>query len=238
MKDDQLIYRYITLGQFIHMVERKRIYLSKVIKWEDPQEGFLISVYINLNIKRANNSSNDAEKKDLKKLRNDFQLYKDLTFGTSWSFLNESDAMWRIYSKQSNGVQIQTTVKKLKNVIANSKVPQGWDGIRYTVGKVDYDGDDPAGLILSKLLHAFLQKDKPFEHEKEVRGLILPFENKNTNIEQPGNDVIYAPIQDDFIEAVKIDPRAENWFVEAVKSYCKKAGIEKCAKSVLYAKLI
>ncbi len=36
---DQSLYRYMSLGQFLSMIENQKLYLNKVKNWEDPWEG-------------------------------------------------------------------------------------------------------------------------------------------------------------------------------------------------------
>lgn len=94
-------------------------------------------------------------------------------FGTSWSLLLESDAMWGIYSQEKMGVQIQSSVEKLESALSRVEFPkeylviEGYFDIKYVIGKVDYNLADN----LNDLEH-FLIKKEAFKHEEEIRGLV------------------------------------------------------------------
>ncbi|OGL41557.1 MAG: hypothetical protein A2042_08580 [Candidatus Schekmanbacteria bacterium GWA2_38_11] len=246
------------------MLERKKLYLQKVCYWDDPSEG---SGYISLRQDEFIKSTG-VTGEVVDKIKSDV-AYKDsikssYPFGTSWSLLRESDAMWRIYSQDKMGVQIQTSVEKLESALSRVEFPkeyleiEDFLDIKYVVGKVDYNPADN----LNEIEH-FLIKKEAFKHEEEIRGLVKFFvtldmkryTNFNTKLntkigaffqggnypdwmEPPGKEVkiIYTSMEDDFIEAVSIDPRADDWIVETIKSYCKSKNITNVERTDLYGK--
>lgn len=254
------IYRYLSFFQLVDMLERKKLYLQKVCYWDDPSEG---SGYIDQERDRvvklgfdANTVKNDDKFKD--GIKNKFP------FGTSWSLLLESDAMWRIYSQDKMGLQIQSSVEKLENALRRVEFPkeyleiEGYFDIKYVVGKVDYNLADN----LNDLEH-FLIKKEAFKHEEEIRGLVKfsgtddPQRFANFDLQsnikisaffRGGNyppwmrpqgeevKIIYTSMKDGFIEAVRIDPRADDWIVETIKNYCKTKNIPNVERSNLYGK--
>ena len=171
-------------------------------------------------------------------------------FGTSWSLLRKSDAMWRIYSQDKMGVQIQTSWEKLESALSRVEFPkeyleiEDFLDIKYVVGKVDYNPADN----LNEIEH-FLIKKEAFKHEEEIRGLVKfsvthdpkRYINLNRKLTTTINaffqvKIIYTSMEDDFIEAVSIDPRADDWIVETIKSYCKSKNITNVERTDLYGK--
>lgn len=254
------IYRYLSFFQLINILERKQLYLQKLCYWNDPSEG---SGYISLMQDKAIKATGEnvnIVKTDVKFKDGIKSLYP---FGTSWSLLSESDAMWRIYSQDKMGVQIQTSVEKLEGALSRVEFPKEYleikdhFDIKYAVGKVNYN---PADNLSSDLEH-FLIKREAFKHEEEIRGLVKfsgiedierlaklsypPLCNfkitaffRGGNWIQPGEEVkiIYTSMEDGFIEAVMIDPRADDWIVQTIKNYCKTKNITNVKRSDLYEK--
>lgn len=62
---------------------------------------------------------------------------RESLFGQCWTLNWESDAMWRIYSPDKNGVKIRTTIKKLFESIYNA-IPTGKRNVSCFIGKVEY----------------------------------------------------------------------------------------------------
>ena len=287
VKSNEPIYKYLSFFQLVDMLENKKLYLQKVGLWDDPSEG---SGYVSFHeyvFTKATGATVDPVVSD-----DEFRksVKKRYPFGTSWSFLPESDAMWRIYSQDKMGIQIQTTVEKLEGVLSMSEFPkeqilivktqladrgcsaevlnryseiERYFDMKYVVGRVVYSPTDNRNNItfdqsdlngsLSEHAHfeEFLKKREAFKHEEEVRGLVNFFSD---NINSRGNslscqwtieDIMialtkekksHAPIDNNFIEAVKIDPRADDWVVQTIKSYCESKKITNVERSDLYGK--
>ena len=161
-----------------------------------------------------------------------FPLYSfhENLYGQCWSLVQESDAMWRIYSPGRTGVQIATTVEKFK-LIGGIK--------RSYLGKVMYF--QTISDLLEKVKAAShkspfddaLYKRIAFDHEREVRFLahgdyLCEFEPEWTHVSLPVDPSM-------FIEGVTIDPRADDWYVNAITGYCERLGLAvKPVKSSLY----
>ncbi len=228
------------LGQFIHLIEKKRLPLVKtILGWEDPCEGILFETILDAFCSYfAENEKVEPAltKKETKKWTN---FKKQFVYGSSWTTLPESDAMWRIYSPNKQGVKIQSTVGKLKNSIQNLTLPTDWQEVHYSIGRVTYNGFDPIDFdvegFLSAYPHVFMYKRRPFQHEEEIRAILYRKIDEGQAYPQDFN-VIYAPTQDNFIESVSIDPRSPEWLIEAVSHYCKRNGVSNCEASTLYSK--
>lgn len=114
-KEDH-IYKYIPLKYVLMMVGNKQLLMNKVNSWEDPYENFFY-------------------KEDFKMPDGRQVSALDLTngiFGQSWTLLEESDAMWRIYSQNKDAIKIKTTAEKLFNIII--RMMHVW--LRHTLEKL------------------------------------------------------------------------------------------------------
>lgn len=83
---------------------------------------------------------------------------------------NESDAMWRLYLTNNNGIAISTTVQNLYDSLIATEQNIGSSRIRYIdyeVGQWYHETDYPH--INYNFLIPLFHKRKEFEHEKEFR---------------------------------------------------------------------
>ncbi|MDW7673638.1 MAG: DUF2971 domain-containing protein [Bacillota bacterium] len=200
---DTKLYRYMSLAQFISFVEGKKINLTNIGKWPDKWEAALNK----LPIVAENGEVNYPL----------YDLYQEM-YGQCWSLNSESDAMWRIYSPKKQGILIGTTTEKFRKI----------DKLSYGVlGKVKYYSDIKEVLKYLGDNHGLsggLVKRTAFEYENEVRLLTLRKFINDSDKEGPYINIPLEPT--DFIEDIIIDPRASQWLVEAITSYCKRVGFK------------
>lgn len=219
LNNETKLYRYISLSQFISFVESKHTYLSMIKGWADTWE---------LPTSKLPLLDDNGELK--------FPLWSisDEMFGQAWSLLGESDALWRIYSSQEEGLMIRTTVEKFLKIK---------DIKRGMLAPVIYYRDLQAGIeklstmtdYVEPFAEAFLKREA-FEHEKEVRLVTMNDERcLGVRLEKPSHiHIKLDPFV--FIDNITIDPRADGWYVDTLQRYCKRAGFEiEPKKSALYS---
>lgn len=214
------LFRYISLAQFISLIENRKLYLKKVKLWDDPWEA-------------PDNQLPFA--KDDGSLINSESLIAASTVGQCWTYEKDSDAMWRIYSSDRQGIMIETVTKEF-NLINNLR--------HASLSKVVYFNKknyiEKRKEIQKNTTYSFAGdmalKREAFRHENEVRLLVCLQDYQNEikdiwDIPVVGFDV--RP--EDFIKSITIDPRADNWFVETMIKYCNSKNL-KCPieKSSLY----
>lgn len=107
---DAPIYKYIPFKYLKLMIQNSNLYFGRVSSWEDVYENWFLKEQMVLP---------SGEKGSAKELIPG-------VFGQSWTLQEESDAMWRIYSRldrtlhdylDDTAVRIKTTARKLYNVI-------------------------------------------------------------------------------------------------------------------------
>ena len=202
---DAPIYKYIPFKYLKLMIQNSSLYFGKVSSWEDVYENWFLKEQMVLPSGEKGSATDLIQG----------------VFGQSWTLQEESDAMWRIYSKldrtlhdylDDTAVRIKTTARKLYNVIyANDE-----DFNTSYIGAVKYlsqndflkmqDSLSPLNpLDLSEVLvKSYFFKRAPFEHEKEVRPILI-YSPKHENF---GKDGVSFDIDfDNLIDEMVTDPR-------------------------------
>jgi hypothetical protein len=207
------LYRCIGLGDFLHICETGKMALRKILKWEDPYENLVYKITVTM--------GNQSEPF--------FPKYEHF-YGQCWSEQKESDAMWRIYSPNKDGLIIATTIEEI------IKLEFYKDALLSRVIYFDYPKTLFKDLVYpSHETGSAFVKRKAFEHEKEVRIVaesenILNFSDKNGFYEFSVN-----PKQ--FIKGIWLDPRCDDRAIDTLRSYTSKLGIIPIPeKSKLYDK--
>lgn len=202
---DTSIYKYIPFKYLKLMIQNSNLYFGRVSSWEDVYENWFLKEQMVLP---------SGEKGSAKELIPG-------VFGQSWTLQEESDAMWRIYSRldrtlhdylDDTAVRIKTTARKLYNVIyANDEnFNTSYIGAVKYLSQNDFlkmqDSLSPLNpLDLSEVfVKSYFFKRAPFEHEKEVRPILI-YSPKHENF---GKDGVSFDIDfDNLIDEMVTDPR-------------------------------
>lgn len=221
INEDDHLYRYMSLAQFISLVENKMLFLRKVKLWDDPWEAPDDQIPI-------------IDEKGKERLSE--SLITSSTVGQCWTYEKDSDAMWRIYSSDRQGIMVETIAKNFYTV----------DNLRHaSLAKVEYYNKgnyiEKRKEVANNSSYSFagdmILKREAFKHENEVRLLVcLQGYNNVENIWD--TPVIGFGIEPElFIKSITFDPRADEWYVDSIKKYCMSKNF-KCPieKSNLYKK--
>ena len=224
---DKFVYRIISVERLFELFASKQNVLVKPKKWEDPFENFILKGRIRL----PDGASASFG-------------FRDQFYGQCWTLQSASDAMWRIYSPKSDAVRVRSTVRKLADSLW--RFCGEWAPHEAFIGKVRYLRREKLerfarGLLrsehgpLSMRLFAttLLVKRPAFKHEREVRLIFKPHDEKNA-----GCDLFPYPIDpNDLIDQIMIDPRRAEKDADAIKHEIKsKTGFGGPIKrSLLYA---
>ena len=215
------LFRYMPLAQFISIIENQKLYLRKVKLWDDPWE----APDDQLPLDRGDGNLVFTE-----------SLITSSMIGQCWTYEKDSDAMWRIYSPDRQGVMIETTANNF-SLIQDLRHASLAKVIYYNKGNYRekrYEVSQNRSYI-----HAgdLALKREAFKHENEVRLLVClqayhELENP-WDISAMGFDIDI----NQFILSVTFDPRADDWFVDTMKKYCMSKQLScHVEKSILYTK--
>jgi len=222
------IHRVFDFDRFIDVLRHQQLGLVNPSIWEDPYENPL------------NNFISEASSRRSLSLP---RFEKNL-FAQCWSFLLESDALWRIYSPDMRGVLVTACAKKLLELGSPQYKPPME---QVFLGKVQYHTQSELKAILEStdfLRSVFrapmyshvspsvlLHKRDSFKHEEEVR-LIL-----SRHVPGAPGDValLNIPVTEVFLK-VTLDPRLTDAQFERMCHLIGCAGYDgEIERSSLYA---
>ncbi len=156
-QQDARVYRIIEPERLYELFERNEGVLVHPSCWDDPYENFILRSKVRDKMGRVRA----------------YTYHKNL-YGQCWTLNTNSDAMWRIYSPDTRGIRIRTTVRKLLESLYYSglKKPDKF----CVVGKVRYLGEKAlrrfangiyknGSLEKDNLFRTLLVKRPAFRHE-------------------------------------------------------------------------
>jgi hypothetical protein len=166
----EYIYRIFSTKRLFEMFEKRSNGLVRPKCWDDPFENFILNAVQKLPTGEVAHF-----------------LFKDTVYGQCWSLHKETDAMWRIYSKEKNGVKVKATVRNLFQSLYD--VAGAFRELGVFIGKVSYR---PESELLKQLTNtnfvvksdgsgvaeSLLLKRTEFKHEREVRLVLTDPEKK------------------------------------------------------------
>jgi len=229
---DKPIYRIFSFDRLKEIFESNSLTLVKPKLWDDPFENFIL------------NSTGVLP--DGREFQNEF---RDSFYGQCWSFTKESDAMWRIYSHEKNGVKVKTTINKLFKPLflyggVHHKINGNLYNLKSFIGRVKYQSAERLMRMLTdrermsnKIFDqtGWGQASSPyfkrwaFRHENEVR---LMF-NEPYNCQDRFFSLDIDPF--DLIDEIVFDPRMSFEDYEEKKSDVINWGFNKrVTQSELY----
>lgn len=221
INDSDHLFRYMSLAQFISIIENQKLYLKKVKLWDDPWEA--PDDQLPLMGKGGNPIFTES-------------LLASSTVGQCWTCEKDSDAMWRIYSPDCQGVMIETVVKNF-TFIENLRHASLAKVIYYNKSNYIEKRYEIANNHSYTFAGDMALKREAFKHENEVRLLVClqDYHELGDIWEIPVVGFNIDPKQ--FITSITFDPRAEDWFVETMKKYCMSKQLNcPTEKSTLYTK--
>ena len=202
---DTPIYKYIPFKYLKLMIQNSSLYFGSVSSWEDVYENWFLKEKMVLPSGEKGNA---------------MDLIPGV-FGQSWTLQEESDAMWRIYSKvdkkqpdylDDTAVRIKTTGRKLFDVIYtdDKDYNTSYIGVVTYLSQNDFlkmqNSLSPLNpLYLNEVfVTSYFFKRTPFEHEQEVRPiLIYPPKHENFGKDSVSFDIDF----DNLIDEMVTDPR-------------------------------
>jgi hypothetical protein len=229
------LWRFMDLAQFLWILEKQALFFPSVatLAKADPYEGEPLPAKL-----RAAQARGAAA---LRAFRLNCEAFKHLNFYNCWHMNDsESDAMWKLYLKGSQGIAIQSTVKRIKSSLQEYLTDTVYMAlVRY----VDYDTftTTPTGIFGSS---DYMFKRLAFRHEQEVRLGTYRDDVRPEFVDETGHitasnprvalaDIlmhpertgVYVPASiSALVERVVIYPFAPVWFSELVTSLSKRLG--------------
>ncbi len=202
--DDTIVWKYLDLSKFLDMLLSKQLFMSRSDKFEDQYEGtFSEPTYEEIKKIAANNS----------KFLDYYKSHREKVVISSWHINEyESYAMWQIFTKNNEGLAIQSTIGRLKEaLVPEKKYLQNIGAVNYIDYKKEY-------IPFEDTFFPFLFKRKSFQYEREVR-VISDTSGNRISI----NDGLKVDVNiDQLIEKIYIHPKSENWYKNLVIELMQK----------------
>ncbi len=138
---------------------------------------------------------------------NYYKTHREKVAISSWHINEyESFAMWQIFTQNSEGLAIQSTIGRLQKALKPEK------NLKQYIGQVNYIDYKKEYIPFDDLFFPFLFKRKSFQYEREVR---IISDTSDTAITI--NDGIKVNVDiSQLIDKIYIHPKSENWYKNLV----------------------
>jgi hypothetical protein len=216
------------------MISSRRMFLSQITRWPDTYEGSILRKLIDFAVKKKFGKLPERVRRVV------VEYFLRSQYAQSWTTLEESDALWRIYSPDGMGVRISVNLDNLLSEVKRNDLDISHGNVIYCLPE---DAQEQIAFIKHESLDAFyskccLHKRPEFMHEKEYRLLIrtpldttLTFEDENYDTEledktiarfesYPHEPIKYYEFNPSLIGDVTLDPRAPDWFITTIRNLC------------------
>jgi hypothetical protein len=211
--NNTIVWKYLDLSKFLDMLMSQQLFMSRSDKFEDQYEGtFSEPTFEEIKKIAANNP----------KFLDYYKSHREKVVISSWHINEyESFAMWQIFTKNNEGLAIQSTIGRLKEAIR----PE--NRIEQYIGNVNYIDYKKEYIPFDDTFFPFLFKRKSFQYEREVR-IISDVSAQNISV----NEGLKINVDlNQLIEKIYIHPKSENWYkklvIELVSKLDFKIEIEK-----------
>ena len=205
---DTVVWKYLDLSKFLDLLLSKKLFMSRSDKFEDQYEGTFSEPTFE-EIKRL--SVNNPEFLDY------YKSHREKVIVSSWHINEyESFAMWQIFTQNSEGLAIQSTVNRLKKALNSDSQHKQY------IGEVNYIDYKKEYIPFDDMFFPFLFKRKSFQYEREIR-IISDVTQSNIKL----NDGLKINVDiNQLIEKIYIHPKSENWYKNLVIQLVKQLGFD------------
>lgn len=203
---DTIVWKYLDLSKFLDLLLSKKLFMSRSDKFEDQYEGTFSEPTFEEIRKIAENNPEFLDY---------YKSHREKIVISSWHINEyESFAMWQIFTKNNEGLAIQSTVKRLQEAMKpETKTTQ-------YIGEVNYIDYKKEYIPFDDTFFPFLFKRKSFQYEREVR--IISDVTQNNIVINEGLKIDVDIHQ--LIEKIYIHPKSENWYKNLVIQLMEQLG--------------
>jgi hypothetical protein len=224
-EDDEIkIWKYMDFTKLISLLDTGCLFFSRADSFDDPFEGSYPRNNVEFRKSVPKELDEESQEHYLKVINNTKDTNKHWPRYTAISCWHmnefESAAMWSLYLKSDEGIAIQSSYNKLKkSIIDDEKVYLG------VVKYIDYNS---YYIKDNNILIPFVHKRKSFEHESELRAVMLKkpissgeIDFKEETIKKGGGVPIKVNIKE-LIDKIYVAPNAPIWFHKLVNTIVKR----------------
>ena len=203
-----VVWKYLDLSKFLDLLLSQKLFMSRSDKFEDQYEGTFSEPTFE-EIRKLSIDNPD--------FLNYYKSQREKVTISSWHINEyESFAMWQIFTQNSEGLAIQSTIGRLQNALHPEQL------YKQFIGEVNYIDYKKEYIPFDDMFFPFLFKRKSFQYEREVR-IITDTANNNIKI----NDGLKINVDiDQLIEKIYIHPKSENWYKNLVIQLVSELGFK------------
>ncbi|SHI70938.1 hypothetical protein [Flavobacterium terrae] len=205
---DTVVWKYLDLSKFLDILLSGKMFMSRSDKFEDQYEGTFSEPTFE-EIKKI--SQNNPKFLDY------YKSHRENVVVSSWHTNEyESFAMWQIFTKNNEGLAIQSTIGRLKEALQKERHFEQY------IGEVNYIDYKKEYIPFDDAFFPFLFKRKSFQYEREIR-VISDVTAHNFSI----NDGLKIQVDiNTLIEKIYIHPKSENWYKKLVIELVERLGFD------------
>ena len=203
-----VVWKYLDLSKFLDLLLSQKLFMSRSDKFEDQYEGTFSEPTFE-EIKKLSIDNPD--------FLNYYKTHREKVAISSWHINEyESFAMWQIFTQNSEGLAIQSTIGRLQQSLVTETYFEQY------IGEVNYIDYKKEHIPFDDLFFPFLFKRKSFQYEREVR--IITDIGASENKINEGLKINVAI--NTLIEKIYIHPKSENWYKNLVIQLVKQLGFD------------
>ena len=218
---DAVLWRYMNFSKFVSLLDERALFLpARADKLGDPFEGSSSKPTVETNQSRYGTNLRGPHEI----LTDVIKYTRETTLINCWHEREyESDAMWKLYSDEAEGIAIRTTFERLAQSFTSSD--------EISIGKVKYIDYDNDGMPLEAQVFPYLIKRNHFEHEREVRAICWtqsfltdPTERTSGELYDVGR--LFEVNLSLLILEIVVSPLAGDWLLKLTRSMVNRFGLD------------
>jgi len=189
-----IVWKYLDLSKFLDLLLHKQLFMARSDKFEDQYEGTFSEPTFQEIKKLSENNSKFLEY---------YKEHRKNVVISSWHINEvESFAMWQIFTKNKEGLAIQSTIGRIQQALRLELHYEQY------IGEVNYIDYKTEHIPFEDTFFPFLYKRNTFSYEKEVR-IITDASAKHKTV----NEGLKINVDvHKLIEKIYIHPKSENWY--------------------------
>lgn len=222
---DATLWRYMDFMRFVSLLDSRSLFFARADKLGDPFEGATTSLNAAVRPLELGALNEEVDDENISLLLEMFsraaESSRSYTLVNCWHQSDhESAAMWKLYSREHDGIAVKTDFRSLAGSFTCSEA--------VFIGRVEYIDYDKAYIQKGDILKPYLYKRQSFEHEREVRAITLgEFElvkRGEFGVAQGlyANGAYRAMDISQLIREVIVAPYADSWFTRLVQSVASR----------------
>ena len=220
---DAVLWRYMSFTKFVSLLSRKALFFARADKLGDHFEGALSPMNVALRPHLYKDNLPEDKRNLIAEFLKDIRRF--MLVNCWHENENESDAMWKLYANIKDGVAVKTDFQSLSSSLTGAQPVY--------IGRIKYVDYNTTFIPENDALQPIMFKRNSFEHEHEVRAVILEFPTSG-----PEGFLIGAQPEvyevgtyhevdtSKLIREVVVPPYAEDWFAELVRATAETFKLE------------